>query len=176
MINEYFNKDIMTWDVFPDYDLLYTDPPWGVGLVKQFATIQQKQTGHRPTINFLEIINKLGSCADKTKPLVIEYAVKGYQEIINIMISHGHTFSRTDTRIQSMGRPFVIISFNCNLALSENVEGFEIISEIVTQLNAKTVFDPFAGIGKTAKAVKTTGAKYIGSEINPARYAKLVKV
>jgi hypothetical protein len=175
-MNQYFNKDIMDWDVFPEYDLLYTDPPWGVSLVKQFATMQEKQTGTRPVISFYEIMNKLAKCADITKPLVIEYAIKGYLEVKEIMIEHVHTFNRTDERIQSMGRPFVIMSFNCNLQLSKEVKGFNIIKETVQSLNAHTVFDPFAGIGNTAKAVTDAGATYIGSEINPARYARLIKV
>jgi len=176
MANEYFNKDIMEWDVFPEYDLLYTDPPWGVGLVKQFATMQKKQTGTRPQIDFVAIMNKLGDCASKDKPLVIEYAVKGFEYVRDLMVSKGHTFDETHFRIQSMGRPFVIMSFNCNLKLPENVKGFDLIKQTVTSLNAHVVFDPFAGIGNTAKAVRDAGAKYVGSEINPARYKQLIKV
>ena len=60
--------------------------------------------------------------------------------------------------------------------MSENVEGFDLIKQTVTSLNAQVVFDPFAGIGNTAKAVRSVGAKYVGSEINPARYKQLIKV
>ena len=52
----------------------------------------------------------------------------------------------------------------------------ELITKTLYKLDdIEIVFDPFAGIGFTAKAVKKAGKIYIGSEINPARFKKLQK-
>ena len=65
---------------------------------------------------------------------------------------------------------------DCDVVFEENTNGFDLVTEACIKLNAKTVFDPFAGIGKTAKAVMKAGAEYIGSEYNPQRYKKLKTV
>jgi len=166
----------MEWVHFPEYDLLYTDPPWGERMAKSFATMQYKATGVRPEIDFVAIMYKLASYADCLKPMVIEFAAKDWETVVEIMENHNHVLTGVHPRIQSMGRTFVLLTFNAEITFGETTKGFDLIGEAIRQTGAKTVFDPFAGIGQTAKAAIKAGAEYIGSEINPARYERLVKV
>ena len=171
-----FCKDIMDWDQFPSYDLLYTDPPWGDRMVKFFETTARKQTGSAPTRSAKEILTHLAKLAITNAPLVIEYEIKGWDAVIAIMEAEGHKCTGKIEAVQSMGRPFVILPFNCEISLPEGIKGAQIVTEVVKQIGAKEVFDPFAGIGFTAKAVHDAGAEYIGSEMNSARFAKLEKI
>jgi DNA modification methylase len=175
-MSQAINKNIMDWTEFPEYDLLYTDPPWGTRMVKWFNGLYAKDTGQAANDTFSDLYNQLAARARLDKPLLIEYQVKGWEEIVEIMMRSGHAFTGKHERLQSMGRPFVILSFNCSVTFGEQTKGFDLVIEAVRQLNAKTVFDPFAGIGKTAEAVIKAGASYIGSEYNPKRFEKLQKV
>jgi hypothetical protein len=175
-LHEAHNKNIMEWSEFPPYDLLYTDPPWGTRLVKWFNSLYAKDTGQTANNTFNDIYNQLAIRARTDKPLIIEYQVKEWEAVMNIMIRAGHVFTGKHERLQSMGRPFVILAFNANAIFGENTKGFNLVTEAVKQFDAKVVFDPFAGIGQTAKAVIESGATYIGSEYNPKRYAKFKTV
>ena len=166
----------MDWAEFPQYDLLYTDPPWGTRMVKWFNGLYAKDTGEAASDTFSDLYNQLAARARLDKPLLIEYQVKGWEEVVEIMMRMGHTFTGKHERLQSMGRPFVILAFNANATFGEQTKGFDLVKEAVRQFNAKVVFDPFAGIGKTAEAVIEAGATYIGSEYNPKRYSKLKAV
>jgi succinate dehydrogenase/fumarate reductase flavoprotein subunit len=175
-MSQAINADIMDFEKFPNYDLLYTDPPWGLRMVKWFNTQHRKDTGTEPTNTWNDIFNQLGSLADKTKPMVIEYQVKDAEEVIRVMTTHGHTFVRKTTGAQSNGRPFVLLHFNCHFEFEENLKGFEFVTDCVKKLKPQVVFDPFAGMGKTAQAVQNAGASYIGAEMNPERFKHLQRV
>jgi hypothetical protein len=169
-------KDIMDWEAFPEYDLLYCDPPWGERMVKWFNTERRKNTGNSTTYTLSDILNQLGRLASTVKPLVIEYSIGDWTEVVEIMERHGHVFTGHSVHLQSMGRFFTLLKFNLDFEILSNATGFDTVSETVRVVGATTVFDPFAGIGKTAKAVMRTGAEYIGAEVNEARYAKLDRV
>jgi hypothetical protein len=171
-----FNKDIMEWESFPEYDLLYTDPPWGERMVKWFNNLNEKDTGHKPSTDWKTIFDQLGRLADTSKPMVIEYQVKDWQDVVTVLRSHGHYFVKKTDGTQSMGRPFVLLHFNCEFDFEDNLKGFEYVTDCVKKLEPKVVFDPFAGIGQTANAVQKAGASYIGSEMNPERFKKLKRI
>jgi hypothetical protein len=95
------------------------------------------------------------------------------------MVSNGHTLNAVYERTQSMGRPYVIMVFNDfnNTIHIPDLKGYALITESLKQIGCTGIaFDPFAGIGQTANAVQKAGWQYIGSEINAARFAKLIKV
>ena len=170
------NADIMSLEKFPAYDLLYTDPPWGLRMVKYFNTQHKKDTGEARTHSWSDIFHQLGRLADTAKPMVVEYQVKDFEEVVRVMAEHGHAFDKKTQGTQSNGRRFVLLHFNCCFTFSEGLKGFGFVTDCVRQLGAKVVFDPFAGMGKTAKAVRDAGASYIGAEMNPARFKHLQRV
>ena len=171
-----YNKDIMDWTEFPAYDMIWTDPPWEERMVKLFHTMMRKD-GYNPPVNtFVDIINQFAKLSDRSKPIVVEYGMKGYEKVIAIMKSKGHTHYKTIKGIQSMGRPFVLMTFNADIDVNVTRKGGAIIVDTLMARNEHTIFDPFAGIGFTAKAVRSAGKHYIGSELNPKRFAQLQKV
>jgi hypothetical protein len=174
-----FNQDIMDWEAFPEYDIICTDPPWQQQALSMFQTMLKKNTGIQKYHTINEILNQLGKLSDTKKPCIIAYSVKGQDLLIQSMVSNGHTLNAVYERTQSMGRPYVIMVFNDfnNTIHIPDLKGYALITESLKQIGCTGIaFDPFAGIGQTANAVQKAGWQYIGSEINAARFAKLIKV
>ncbi len=170
-----YNKDIMEWNEFPKYDIIWTDPPWEERMVKWFQGKMKKETGIEVKNTLTQIITKLATLTKTDKPIVIEYSVKGHEYIVDVMQSKGHVLKSKNIRLQSMGREFILLVFNVPVTIP-NQKGFAIIEEFFTVNKFGIVFDPFAGIGATAKSVIKTGTFYIGSELNPERYKRLANV
>ena len=40
-----YNKDIMDWNEFPAYDMIWCDPPWEQRMVKYFETVMKRDSG-----------------------------------------------------------------------------------------------------------------------------------
>jgi len=168
-------KSILDYKEFPNYDILYCDPPWEERMTKWFRTKMRKDIGKAPSFTFEEIITKLGESALKNKPLYIEYDIKTYEGVINRMESMGHKFAGVTIYPLYTKSQQAVLSFNTNIVPESNVKK---ISHSITEMFRKhgeglTIFDPFAGIGITAKMVIASGNYYHGSELNPKRVAKL---
>lgn len=171
-----FNKDIMNWSTFPDYDILWCDPPWEQRLVKWFETMQYKQAKiERPNNTIEGIIKQLGKLSSKNKPLLVEYGMKGYDLVIRILTEQGHKHLRIIHLTQVNGNPYVLLVFNKELKW-EIGKGFQTITRTLLNHQKSVVFDPFAGIGNSAKAVRAANCTYIGSELNPVRFEQLKKI
>ncbi len=176
-MNKAFNKDIMSWDKFPEYDIIWCDPPWENKMVKFFETMMFKSGQRKPNNSIEDIIEKLAVLAHKNKPVFIEYSLKGSDDIIAIMINAGHLFYSKVESLQENGNPYCILVFNSiDFEPDGSKQGFKIIDFTCQNFNFDIVFDPFAGIGKTAKTFIKNGKSYIGSEINTERFNKLYKV
>jgi hypothetical protein len=174
-MNKAYNKDIMDWDEFPHYDIVWTDPPWEERMVKWFQGKCKKETGLEVNHTIREIIGHLAKLSNPTKPVVIEYGIKGYDLVIEIMEAFGHKHISTNKRVSAMCPVYVVMVFNSDLKIPELKDPY-LITEFFKENDFKTAFDPFAGIGATAKAVMKSGAYYIGSELNPKRYERLKKI
>lgn len=171
-----YNKDIMSYDKFPDYDIIWCDPPWEDKMVKFFETMMVKNGYKRPGNNITDIITKLSELSDINKPVFIEYSIKGSELVIDIMRKNGHYFNEQIASTQSNGKPYLILVFNTDFKVNGKCIGFDIIDDICTRLDFQTVLDPFAGIGKTASRFLKHNKNYIGSEINPYRFEKLKQI
>jgi DNA modification methylase len=177
-----YNLDIMEWSKFPEYDIIWTDPPWGNPMVKWFQTLMFKKTKKRVDYTINDILGKLGELSNPSKPLIVEYdqRQKLIDEAISILTKYGHKHIKTIQAKQSTSAEFSIIVFNkdINIADPKITTGFTLLTESIREYRGTggcIVFDPFAGMGNTAKAVINAGATYIGSEINYERYLKLCK-
>ena len=171
-------KSILEYDEFPNYDILYCDPPWEERMTKWFRTKMKKDVGDAPMFSFNDIIHHLGKLAYTHKPFYIEYDKNNYQKIIDIMVSHGHNFADiTQFPLYSKSQQ-VIISFNTEIIPIKNMTTAKdsTIEMLKRHGNGLIVFDPFAGIGYTAKIINQSGNYYYGSELNPTRYRKLKMV
>lgn len=171
-----FCMDILDWDEFPNYDIIWCDPPWEQKMVNYFETMMQKNGYKKPNNYIDKIIEHLAKLSCINKPIFIEYSVKGYFRVLDIMIKHKHSHFETIYSKQENGKPYVILVFNYFGTLPDgNMHGFKIIDSLCSILNFTTIFDPFAGLGKTAKKFISNNKNYIGSEINPHRFIKLKK-
>ncbi len=167
-------QDIVKCTSFPEYDVLYCDPPWEDRMVKFFQTQTKKQAGVIVDNNINDIITSLAKLSNTKKPVYIEYSIKGSDFVINTMTKYGHTFKQKQELIQSNNKPYVIMSFNTDLVIPKNLKGIEIIKYVIKK--NQLIFDPFAGIGFTARVVLELGAKYIGYELNPKRFERLENI
>lgn len=174
-------KSIMAYDEFPEYDIIWTDPPWQDRMQKFFHTQLKKDTGAIVTDSHEEVINQLARLAAKNRPVFLAYGVKGHRLVKNIMVKHGHTYNWMAIVPQSNNRPHVIMTFNSGHYVTSDgfKKGFDFVTETVEYFRKLDpdgdpirVFDPFAGIGKTCEAVLKGGGSYIGSELNPKRVEK----
>ena len=162
-------SDIMKIDSFPDYDIVYCDPPWEQRMVKFFQTTMRKQTGKVADNTIEGILSKLGQLCLTDKPVFVEYSVKGSDRVVSIMEAAGHKHFRTVAGFQTNKSPFAIISFNTDVDIGDGVVGWDGVRRAVELTGAKVVVDPFAGIGQSAKAFVEAGVTYHGYELNPAR-------
>lgn len=176
MIKECYNISILDWPAAPEYSLIWTDPPWEQSALNMFQTMMRKQTGIDVNNKISDLIEKLARLADVTKPLFIEYSVKGHELVIEIMKKWGHQLCKKIITAQANGKPFIILSFNNAYNFPEGLKGFENITHAIEVFHPQVIFDPFAGIGQTARTVIKSGCGYIGSEINPHRYKSLLKI
>jgi len=175
VVSQAILKDILDWDNPPEYDMVWTDPPWETRMLRWFDTLQRKQTGSAPEHSLNEIIEKLASLIAYDKPAFVEYSTKGWQNVDRIIQAAGHRLGAATEGTQSNGRPFMILSYNTDYTFPRGLKGGQYITSAVKALQPKVVFDPFAGIGYTYRYVRAGGAHYIGSEINAARYERLAK-
>lgn len=164
-------KNIMDYTEFPEYDILYCDPPWGQGMVKFFNTQMFKDTGIRIETTFEGIINKLSELSSELKPIYIEMDAKNEALLIQYMTPK-HRYICSIDATQSNGNPYKIILFNNAKPFESGLVGFNQIKIIAEHYKGQRVFDPFSGIGKTKKAFERSGCTYIGSELNPKRYSR----
>lgn len=172
-MNENKNIDIMDVKNAPSHTMIWTDPPWENRMVKWFETKLVKDTGEeRPNNTIEQILDKLASLADPNKPCFIEYGIKGYDKVMDAMIRYGHTIKESVVREQSSGNPYVILSFNTDRQIPK-AKSHEIITKVVATFENPVVWDPFAGLGVTRKAVESGGGSYIGYEINKARFDRM---
>jgi len=162
----------MDLEGFPQYDILYCDPPWEQRMVNWFDKLLEKDTGIVKKHNINDLLIQLAKLSDKNKPLFVEYGLNGFERVERIFKENGHTHNQTITQTQTNGRHFKIISFNTSVKLPCGLKGFDTVKHAVRLTKAKIVFDPFCGLGKTRKAVEKEGASYIGYEINPKRLKK----
>lgn len=167
--------DIMDVKSFPEYDLFYSDLPWEDRMVKWFQTQLRKDTGLEVDNNINGILSQVAKLADKNKPAFLEYSVKGTERVIDIMQQYGHRHQQTIKGFYNKNKPLHIITFNNNVTIPDGLAGGELIKKCINSINPKVVFDAFAGIGFTCKWVKETGADYIGYELNPERFKRLIK-
>jgi len=163
----------MEWTEFPAYDMIWTDPPWEQKMVNFFQTIMKRDSGKEAKNTITAIITQLAMLSDNKKLMVVEYSITGHELVVDVMKKYGHTLKAKHQRTYDK-RPFLVLIFNQDIDLFDTKNESELITKTLDKLeNINVVFDPFAGIGFTAKAVRKAGKKYIGSEINPHRFKRL---
>ena len=173
MSASFTNQDVMRMQAFPEYDLLWSDPPWGQSMVQYFERLM----AHPPANEIEKLLVHIARLHHPGKPAFIEYSCRGYDVVRSAFSAAGHSLKNITQAIQqASGRPFVILAFNTRLVIPEGLKGTVNIEYAINSLKPGTVFDPCAGIGVTAKAVLGCGVNYVGNELVPARFKRLQRL
>lgn len=163
-------------------DILYSDPPWGDGLLRMFATTTEKVTGVRPDQpSWLELCDRYAEIISRyvREWVFIEVGVKTYPDMlaaVRPMLSvveiapfkYGADLSATMIygRVNPGPLPSIDLTGKKGLAMVEYVLG---------TVSGKTVADPCCGAGYTARAARKRGMTFYGNELNPARLDKTIR-
>jgi len=169
-------KDIMSLpsDYANACDLTYTDPPWENRMVKWFETDMRKKGYEPPQNDIDEIIGRLFDLAPKGKPTFVEYGKKGFERVIEIGTAKGFEFNRKIFGYQLSKQPFVVLQFNSDLPQPQSaINGFDVLEMAIRHHKPRCIFEPFAGLGITAKIMDNYGVDIVAAELNPARANKL---
>ena len=97
---------------FPNYDVLWTDPPWNEGMMKIFQRMSLISTGQSAGENLHDALHALFSHASVSKPMYVEFSQITYQKVIPIAESYGHKLAGVTEAMQENGKSYVILSFN----------------------------------------------------------------
>jgi len=172
-------------------DVMYSDPPWGVGNLKYWQTMNKKMTGANPNdVNLDSFLDKIFSIAEKyvKEHIFIEYGEKWHDEIKALAKKHNLVDNGTiKLRYQGGGklRPLDLHLFGKRkINISESyiksvtdTYGYNTLVQVMKPFagKGKTIIDPCCGMGYTAQIAIDNGMKFIGNELNEARLNKTIK-
>ena len=173
------------------FDILYSDPPWGLGNLKFWNTMNAKMNNiHRFDVDwenfircFCEIINKYS----KDESIVIIEMGLRFSDYFASVIERYTNFRRRqtfNTRYRGGGKllPLHIMYFSKNngwLFIEQeitNTYGFKCTDIILKQCSApkQIVLDPCCGFGRTLKVSHKYNMTFRGNEINKKRLDKAI--
>jgi hypothetical protein len=168
---------VSDWPAFPVYDICFTDPPWNAGIMRRFQRLAVEQGGSTSNDTLGQALGSLFRKAWVNRPLFVAYGMTAKALPMRLARENGHRLDAVSVCVQTNGKPFVILNFNTpRYTVPDGLRGYETIAHAVRAFVTPVVFDPFAGIGRSAAAVLGAGGSYIGGEMNAARYRKLEDV
>ncbi len=167
-------------------DIFYCDPPWGVGAIKMFDTINVRDnnadsTGHFDIDLFLKTL--LEYAAKHTRGwVVIEYGKKWADTVRASAEAVGLVYCNETQAIYNSGVNDIFVFRtdmykNVDLTDLDEFQDLKLVDEIFRRLGAKegTVgMDLCCGMGFTAQACIDHGMTFIGNEFNNKRLSKTI--
>ena len=169
-------------------DLVYTDPPWGQGLLKYWQTKNKKDTGSNTRlINHDLFLKKLFSILFKysRNNVFVEYGKQWRDQIVHMGVATGFKhggLAITYYRSGSVIRPSDIHLFTKNNSsvsgeMKKNaleLKGYPLVESCFKEygLEKGIALDPMCGMGYSAKAAISMDMKFYGNELNSKRLEK----
>lgn len=175
-------------------DIIYSDPPWGGGNIKYWATMNRKMTGQwvepSPLEEFLEaifgIIQKYAAGY-----VAIEYGVRwrgdiqeraaaiGLQPLEVIGVVYDSKNLPLDLHLFSVDGSPLPPGYADSVAGTKGYEcvrrAFGPLADVALARNPEAIaLDPCCGMGYTAQASKDFGLAFRGNELNAARLQKTI--
>lgn len=166
--------------------ILYSDPPWGDGNMKYWATIKEKATGEVTNqISFEELLEAFHN--------IIKENVDGYVFIetgnrwkdqlkvamddilFNIKFNTITYNNGKNTNVIMMGTTDPGLKIDVDL---NGLSGYEILRSAIGPVSERDgiILDPCCGFGWTAKAAVEFGMIFCGNEFNSERLERTRKV
>lgn len=160
-------------------DTLFIDPPWNIGNVKTFYTKAEQE---HPTIDFLQFTETLFKRIDEISPefLFIEIGKQYLAEYISeckeryrcITFYNSTYFNNVDNKC------YVIHATNDRSRKRykelEDLDEAKIIAWLCRHHDYRCIGDLCMGQGLVGKHAFMNGKRFVGTELNPKRLAKLV--
>lgn len=175
--------------------IFYSDPPWGEGNLRYWATANRKATGadvqQPPLAAFLHQILSLAT-KHTTHVALIEYGIRWEAQLKTLAAEHGlQHLGMTTTRYATGGR-FMPLHFHAfrppgstftlptgYLDSMTDTHSYASTRTAITGLVAAgltgILLDPCCGLGLQARACVETGLTFRGNELNATRLASTIK-
>jgi DNA modification methylase len=173
------------------FDILYADPPWGIGPLKMFNTLNAKMNGvEKEEVSwevfidaFCDMINKFSK---DSSVVIIEMGLKHSDHVKNFIES------KTKFRVRQIFNaryksnkllPLHILYFSLDNPLHFNEStitdtyGEDCTDKIIQQCAFKDaiILDPCCGFGRTLRMAHKYDMLFRGNEINQKRLDKAIK-
>lgn len=164
--------------------VIYTDPPWGPGLLQSFATLAAP--GSRPRLPWPDFLTELAAgCAAFRAPLAPVFVEMGCRWVEDIDIAmaraglplrqrwpvtYGSKKSPAASTVALYGPRGVDVA----VTLPDPPHGEPVTRALLGAVvrPGTVVLDPCTGLGMTARVTHALGGAFRGVELNPARLEK----
>lgn len=164
-------------------DLIYTDPPWGPGLLQMFATMNER--GSVPAMGWMAFLDSVAAiCAQHRAPgapVFVEMGCRWTQDLDERMSAHHLPLQRRwEVTYGSDRRPSTLVLYgekSISLQMPVPPHGEAVTGAVLGALvrPGTIVLDPFTGLGMTARITHKLGGYFRGTELNPKRMERTVK-
>lgn len=169
--------------------ILYSDPPWGEGNVKYWATINKRHTGVEvEPLTYRGMLDRIMNLIDcyVDGHVFIETGPAFSDELQGLLSERLVSVTRYDTLYRSGSRMRDCVLLYGSTRKTDSLNGFNPSGmtgyaqvrdclKAVAEPNA-IVLDPMCGMGYTAKATLQAGMVFRGNELNAKRLAKTIAV
>ena len=173
-------------------DFIYSDPPWGVGNLKYWQTMNFKMNNvERKEQDYNNFINNFFSIIKyyATDRVVIEYGKRWRDDIINLSMKYGFIYNGNTESLYKSGSKLLPLDIHFlskkekytltdqNKKDCREFNGLKVVEKIFDfycPKNAELVLDPMCGMGYTAQATRNRGMSFRGNELNQKRLEKTI--
>lgn len=174
-------------------DFIYSDPPWGLGNLKYWQTMNYKMNNiERKKVEFEEFIFTFFSIIKKYAKdrVVIEYGIRWREVIENLSKQFGFFYNGHATSFYKSGSKLLPVDIHFltkteKIIINKNLidtckekNGLDLVEgifDLYCKEDTKLVLDPMCGMGYTAQASINRGYKFRGNELNYKRLQKTIK-
>ena len=169
--------------------VFYSDPPWGDGNLKYWATLNERMSGRSfAALTYTELLDRIRDLIRKyvnghvfleTGQRFVDRAVSDMNPVIGgiktfrIKYRSGSRFVE-NYLIYGLTHGSPPLSFDYS---PEGMTGFSVVESCILAASApgEIVFDPCCGMGYSARAAVNAGMRFYGNEFNPKRLEKTIE-
>lgn len=169
-------------------NIFCSDPPWGDGNLKYWATMNRKMSGREFTpINYETLIGRIRELITRYVDghVLLDTGIRWEQQTIEMLVPVVHRIRSFRVRYRSGSRMLECVTLAGVTDPSypdmpfdpTGMHGYEVPRRCVQSVATPggIVFDPCCGMGYAAKAAVASGMRFRGNEFNPVRLAKTIK-
>lgn len=168
--------------------VLYSDPPWGDGNLKYWATINERMTGRRfSPLTYSQLLSRLkdliqryvtGHVFIETGKRFVDRALADFKPVINRAHAYKIKYRSGSRFIEN----YLIHGWTNDSGAAPfdfdptGMAGYSVVERCIHEVSLpqEIVFDPCCGMGYSARAAVNAGMRFFGNEFNTARLEKTI--